>query len=106
MLSYAGQIHHEIEDFVRGQIRQKLQIADGQDDPIKLKAMVKHWSQQMSAAVNREASRNVIRKASQMIDKASHDQRSASAAFNFGEDFSRQSTQAIDNYIAYTYYFN
>ena len=52
VLSYAGQIHHEIEDFVRGQIRQKLQIADGQDDPIKLKAMVKHWSQQMSAAVN------------------------------------------------------
>ena len=33
-------------------------------------AMVKHCSQQMSAAVNREASRNVIRKASQMIDKA------------------------------------
>ena len=59
VLSYAGQIHHEIEDFVRGQIIQKLQIADGQDDPIKLKAMVKHWSQQMSAAVNREASRNV-----------------------------------------------
>ena len=52
MLSYAGQIHHEIEDFVRGQIRQKLQIVDGQVDPIKLKAMVKHWSQQMSAAVN------------------------------------------------------
>ena len=98
MLSYAGQIHHEIEDFVCGQIRQKLQIADGQDDPIKLKAMVKHCSQQMSAAVNREASRNVIRKASQMLDKASHDQRNASAAFNFGEDFSRQSTQAIDNY--------
>ena len=30
-------------------------------------------------------------------DRASHDQ-SASAAFNFGEDFIRQSTQAIDNY--------
>ena len=51
------------------------------------------------------ASRNVIRKASQMLDEASqmldeasHDQRNASAAFNFGEDFSRQSTQAIDNY--------
>ena len=56
---YAGHIHHAIEDFVREQIRLKLQIADGQDDPIKLKAMVKHWSQQMSAAVNREASRNV-----------------------------------------------
>ena len=33
-MSYAGQIHYEIEDFVRGQIRQKIQIADGQDDPI------------------------------------------------------------------------
>ena len=45
------------------------------------------------------ASRNVIRKASQMLDKASHDQRNASAAFNFGEDLSRQSTQAIYNYV-------
>ena len=79
-------------------IRQKLQMGDGQDDPTKLKAMVKHWSQQISAAVNREASRNVVRKASQMIDKASLAQRSASAAIDFGDDFSRQSTQAIDNY--------
>ena len=52
----------------------------------------------MSAAVNREASRNVVRKASQMTDKASFDQRSASAAIESGDDFSRQSTQAIDNY--------
>ena len=93
MLSYAGQIHHVIEDFVRGQIRQKLQIVDGQVDPIKLKAMVKHWSEQMSAAVSREASRNLVRKASQMIDKASLAQRNASAAIDFGDDFSRQSTQ-------------
>ena len=52
----------------------------------------------MSAAVDREASRNVVRKASQMIDKASLAQRSASAAIDFGDDFSRQSTQTIDNY--------
>ena len=32
------------------------------------------------------------------IAAITYDQRSASAAFNFGEDFSRQSTQAIDNY--------
>ena len=70
VLSYAGQIHHAIEDFVREEARLKLQIADGKVDSIKLKAMVKHWSQQMSAAVNREASRNVTRKASQMVDKA------------------------------------
>ena len=64
-------IHRAIEDFVREQIRLKLQIADGKVDSIKLKAMVKYWSQQMSAAVNREASRNVTREASQMVDKAS-----------------------------------
>ena len=33
-----------------------------------------------------------------MTDKASFDQRSASAAIESGDDFSRQSTQAIDNY--------
>ena len=97
-MSYAGQIHYAIEDFVRGQIRQKIQIADGQDDPIKLKATVKHWLQQMSAAVNREASRSVIRKASQITDKLSFDQISASAAIESGDDFSRYSIQAVDNY--------
>ena len=98
VVSYAGQIHHEIVDFVRGQIRHKIQIADGQDDPIKLKASVKHWSQQMSAAINREACRNITRKASQMEDKASLAQRRASAAIDSGDDFSHQSTQANDNY--------
>ena len=98
VLSYAGQIHHAIEDFVRDQIRLKLQIADGLVDPTKLKAMVKHWSQQMSAAVNREASRNVTRKASQMVDKASLAQRCVSATIDSGDDFSNQSTQAKDNY--------
>ena len=53
---------------------------------------------QRQLIVNREASRNVVRKASQMTDKASFDQRSASAAIESGDDFSRQSTQAIDNY--------
>ena len=98
VLSCAGQIHHVIEGFVREQIRLKLQIADGQVDSTKLKAMVKHWSQQMSAAVNREASRNITCKASKMVDKANITQRNASAAIDSGDDFSHQSTQAIDNY--------
>ena len=79
VLSCAGQIHHVIEGFVREQIRLKLQIADGQVDSTKLKAMVKHWSQQMSAAVNREASRNITREASQMVDKANSTQRQQSS---------------------------
>ena len=60
--------------------------------------MVKHWSQQMSAVINREASRNITREASQMVDYANAAQRQASAAINSGEDFSHKSIQAIDNY--------
>ena len=52
----------------------------------------------MSVAVNGEASRNVTRKASQMVDTASIAQRSASATIDSGDDFSHQSTQAKDNY--------
>ena len=52
----------------------------------------------LSAAVNREASRNVTRKASQMVDKASLAQRCASATIDSGDDFSHQSTQAKDDY--------
>ena len=95
--SYADQIHHVIEGFVREQIRLKLQIADGQEDSTKLKAIVKHWSLQMSAAINREASRNITRKASQMVDNANATQRQASAAIDSGDDFSHKSIQAINN---------
>ena len=94
--SYADQIHHVIEGFVHEQIRLKLQIADGQEDSTKLKVIVKHWSQQMSAAINREASRNIIRKASQMVN-ANATQRQASAAIDSGDDFSHKSIQAINN---------
>ena len=59
--------------------------------------MVKHYSQQMSA-VSWEASRNVTRKTSQMVDKASLAQRNASATIDSGDDFSHQSTQGKDNY--------
>ena len=48
----------------------------------------------MSAGVNR----NISRKASQMVDKASLAQRSVSATIDSGDDFSHQSTQAMDNY--------
>ena len=48
----------------------------------------------MSAGVNR----NISRKASQMVDKASLAQRSVFATIDSGDDFSHQSTQAMDNY--------
>ena len=60
--------------------------------------MVKHWSQQISAAINREASRNITRKASQMVDNANATQRQASAAIDSGDEFSHKSIQAIDSY--------
>ena len=47
----------------------KIFEADGKVDSIKLKAMVKHWSQQMSAAGNRDASRNATQKASQFCKR-------------------------------------
>lgn len=58
-------------------------VTDGEEDSAKLKSMMKHWSQQMSAAINREASRNITRKASHMVDSAN-----ASAATDSGDDFS------------------
>ena len=65
---------------------------------VKRKAMVKDCSQQMSAAINREASRNIARKASQMVDNVNIIQRQASATIDSGNEFSHQSTQAIDDY--------
>ena len=52
----------------------------------------------MSAATNREASRNITRKASQMVDNANATQRQASAAINPVDDFSHKSIQSIDDY--------
>ena len=51
----------------------------------------------MSAATDREASRNVVCKASQMVDRANTAQRHMSAAIDSGDDFSHQLAQAIAN---------
>ena len=56
-----------------------------------------HWSQQMSAAINGEASRNITRKASKMVDNANTAQRHVSAGIHSGEDFSHQLAQVIAN---------
>ena len=60
--------------------------------------MVKHWSQQISADVNREANRIITRKASQMMHRANTTQRHVSAGIDSGDDFSHQSVQVIANY--------
>ena len=54
---------------------------------VKRKAMVKDWSQQMSAAINREASRNITRKASQMVDNANITMRNVSTPLTQGTIF-------------------
>ena len=43
-------------------------------------------------------SRNITRKASQMVDNANATQRQASAAIDSGNDFSHISIQGIDNF--------
>ena len=81
-----------IEDFVH-----KLQISNGKEDSTKLKAMVKRWLQQMSAAINGEASRNITRKAGQMVDNANATQRQASVVIVLGDEYSHRSIHTIDN---------
>ena len=59
--------------------------------------------QLLIAIINREASRNITlhitREArSKRVDKANMTQRDASAAIDSGDDFSHQSTQAMDDY--------
>ena len=56
------------------------------------------WSNIGPNICRRQTSRNITRKVSQIVDKASLAQRSASATIDSGDDFSHQSTQAKDNY--------
>ncbi len=44
------------EAFILEQIELKLQMVDGEVDRAEVKSLIKHWTRQMSAVVNRAAS--------------------------------------------------
>jgi hypothetical protein len=59
IFSYAGQMDVVIKNLFLEQIRLKLQLVDGEVNKSKVRAITKHCVRNISAAINRSASRNV-----------------------------------------------
>ena len=72
--SFAGQMHKDIKHLFLEQIRLKLQLVDGEVNKSKVRAIMKHCVRMISEAINRSASRNIILKATKMVNLARHTQ--------------------------------
>ena len=67
-MSYAGEMHKGIINLLLEQIRLKLQLVDGEVKKSKVRANLKHCVRSISAAINRSASRNILLKATKMVN--------------------------------------
>ena len=72
IFSYAGEMHKRIKRHFLEQIRLKLQLVDDEVRKSKVRSIMKHSVCQISAAINRSASRNTLLKATKMVNLARH----------------------------------
>ena len=61
-----------IKNLFLEQIRLELQLVDGEVKKSKVQAIMKHYVRSISAAINRSASRNILLKATKMVNLARH----------------------------------
>ena len=73
-------MHKDIKRLFLEQIRLKLQLVDGEVKKSKVRAIMKHCVRHISAAINRSASRNILLKATKMVNLAHHAQQNFSSS--------------------------
>jgi hypothetical protein len=69
-----------IKNLLLQQIRLKLQLVDGEVKKSKVRAIMRHCVRSISAAINRSAIRNIILKATKMVNLARHTQQNFSSS--------------------------
>ena len=80
LFSYSGQMDVVIKNLLLEQIRLKLQLVDGENKKTKGPKIMKHCFRHISAAINRSASRNILLKATKMVNFARHTQQNFSSS--------------------------
>ena len=74
VFSHTGLIHGELRAFVKEQIKQKLVAFEGDAKASKTRSVMKWWSECISMAIAKTASRNVAFKVAKMREAIMEDQ--------------------------------
>ena len=96
VFSHNDQIHPETGSFICRQIEAKLMLVDGRVSKSKKESIWKLWVHHLSVAINKTASRNVLRKVTRMINDSNSDQRQATSSSFCEEVFSSVTDHAAD----------
>ena len=97
-MSYAGETHKGTQNLLLEQIRVKLQLVDGEVKKSKVQAIMKHRVRSISAAINRSASRNILLKATKMVNLACHTQQNSSSSSSCDPTSSSSSEDLLQNF--------
>ena len=90
-MSYAGEMHKGIINLLLEQIRLKLQLVDGEVKKSKVQAIMKHCVRCISAEINRSASRNILLKATKMVNLERHNQQNSTSSTSCDSTYSSNS---------------
>ena len=96
VMSYASEMHKGIINLLLEQIRLKLQLFDGEVKKSKVQAIMKHCVRSISAAINRSASRNILLKATKMVNLERHNQQNSTSSTSCDSTSSSNSSSPED----------
>ena len=69
IFSHTGQIHDTIKGWMFNQIKMKMELHDPQVQSDKIKSVMRYWTGQLSAVINKTASRAILAVAANLVDK-------------------------------------
>ena len=69
IFSHTGQIHDTIMGWMFNQIKMKMELEDPQVQSGKIQSVMRYWTKQLSAVINRTASRSILAAATNLVDR-------------------------------------
>ena len=80
IFSHTGQIHDTIKGWMFNQIKLKMELDDPQVQSGKIKSIMRYWTRQLSAVINKTASRAILAVATKLVDKVNSTPPTASSS--------------------------
>ena len=80
IFSHTGQIHDTIKGWMFNQIKMKMELYDPQVQSDKIQSVMRYWTGQLSAVINKTASRAILAVAANLVDKVNSTPPTASSS--------------------------
>ena len=98
IFSHTGQIQDNIMGWMFNQIKMKMELEDPQVQSGKIQSVMRYWTRQLSAVINRTASRSILAAATNLVDRVNSESPTAVLS-DQGDDTLRANHETVQRFM-------